>query len=74
MLYLQEATNHQGPFDRFNEPVVLTALESAQRHWDYEHFKYTNKRDPSIEELSSAIRGYDVKLGNAFDEAVKEAD
>ncbi len=52
-----------GPFDRLNEPLVFTHIHTIQKYWDYDHFKYTKPRDPSIEELQSALTTYNKEYG-----------
>lgn len=49
LIDLEDQNMMYGPFDRLNEPLVLTLVHKVQRHWDYDHFKYTKPRDPSID-------------------------
>ena len=55
VLYVQDCNMNQGPFNRFNEPIIFTTLSQMPRFWDYDHLKYSNKRDPTIQEIEQAL-------------------
>lgn len=50
-MYIQDSNKNQGPFTRNNEPLLFTTVHDIQRYWDYDHLKYNNKRDPSVNEI-----------------------
>lgn len=41
---------------------MFTTMHQVPRQWDYDHLKYNNKRDPSIQEIESALQQYDIQL------------
>lgn len=55
IIYIQEANKNQGPFTRHNEPLLFTQAHELQRYWDYDHLKYSNKRDPTVPEFEAAL-------------------
>ena len=51
--------DNYGPFGRYNDPILIHNFPELQRYWDYDHFKYTKKRDPTLEEMAGALQMYD---------------
>lgn len=66
-IYIQDCNHNQGPFTRFNEPVVLTTVNEVQRYWDYDHLKYKNKRDPSMKEVEISLQEFNYNCYKEMD-------
>lgn len=49
-----------------NEPILLVPTTNLQRNLEYEHIKYTNKRDPDFNDLQNAASAYSNPLGKLF--------
>ena len=62
LTYLTESNSNQGPFTRYNEPLVFTPIHEVQRYWEYDQLKYKNKRDPSFAELESSLQSFSPAL------------
>lgn len=57
-LSFRDATLANGHFNRMNEPLLIIPQTNIQKFMDYETFKYSNKRDPNLQEMQQAAQNY----------------
>ena len=51
-MYYKEARLSNIPFNRMNEPLVMSPSFDILKTQYYEYIKYTNKRDPGLDVLT----------------------
>lgn len=72
IMYIQDSNKNQGPFTRNNEPLLFTTVHDIQRYWDYDHLKYNNKRDPSVNEIEQALHQFNPSISKDLSSQIQK--
>ncbi|CDW88387.1 UNKNOWN [Stylonychia lemnae] len=72
ILYIQDANKNQGPFTRNNEPLLFITAHNVQRYWDYDHLKYSNKRDPTVAEMEQSLYQFNPAISKELSPVIQK--
>ena len=60
--YKQANLSRGGSVSWETEPILLVPTTTIQKNLEYEHLKYSNKRDPTLDEIKSSCQSCEPAL------------